>query len=103
MSNHTAHGSQTFCTACDETGPVHKCCARHRELNLCAIRDGVEETNEVRFVWRKTGTCRGRSDFGYANRAAGECGEQQARCEVPMPLKLEEALHRFVSHLSGGS
>jgi len=88
--------AKAFCGAGDEAGAEYKRGARHAELDLGAICDGVEEPDEVCFVSceARVGGCG--ADLGDADGTAGEGCEDEAGGEVAVAGELDEGLGGFV-------
>ena len=70
-------------------------------MDLGAICDGVEEADEVCFVGGEAWACGGGTDFGDADGAAGEGGEQEPGGEVAVAFELDERLDGFIGHDCG--
>jgi hypothetical protein len=94
-------GAEAFRATCNQTRAVDERGTGHGELDLATICDSIEEADEVRFIACEAGICGGRADLRYADWAAGEGCEQQARYEVAVACEVERLLEGFVDGHAG--
>lgn len=101
VADDAAHCAEAFCAAGDEARSVDEGGARHRELDLRAVCDGIEEADEVCLGGCETWACGRGADLGDADWAAGEGGEEEPRGEVAVAFELKQRLNGFVGHSCG--